>query len=211
MKIGVIGSGDVAKTLTLGFLNEGHELTIGSRTPDKLVEWRSAYPSIKLGDFNETAKFAEVIVLAVKGVAAVEVLAQIPAEFIANKIIIDTTNPIADSPPVNGVLNYFTSTNESLMERLQKTYPLAKFVKAFNSVGSAHMIHPKFELKPTMFICGNDDSAKQVVSQLLSSLGWEAADYGKVESARAIESLCILWCLPGFLRGDWSHALKMMA
>jgi len=128
--------------------------------------------------------------------------------------VIDATNPIADAPPVNGVLKFFTSLDESSMERLQREHPRAHFVKAFNSVGSGCMVNPQFKGgRPTMFICGNDEAAKQTVARILDQFGWETADadMGKAEAARAIEPLCMLWCIPGFLRNDWSHAFKLLA
>ena len=128
-----------------------------------------------------------------------------------NKVVIDTTNPIAKEAPVNGVLKYFTGPNESLMERLQHLIPDAKFVKAFNSVGNAVMYKPNFrDSKPTMFICGNDDGAKKTVTDILTVFGHETEDMGKAEAAGTIESLCILWCIPGFLRNQWNHAFKLL-
>ena len=97
------------------------------------------------------------------------------------------------------------------MERLQREFPAARFVKAFNSVGNSFMVNPQFkEGKPTMFICGNDEAAKQIVHTILDQFGWETADMGKAEAARAIEPLCMLWCIPGFLRNQWSHAFKLL-
>jgi predicted dinucleotide-binding enzyme len=126
--------------------------------------------------------------------------------------VIDATNPIGGGPPVNGVLSYFTPQNESLMERLQKAYPAAHFVKAFNSVGHGQMINPHFAGgRPTMFICGDDADAKKTVAQILDQFGWETEDMGAVEAARAIEPLCRLWCIPGIGKGDWSaHAFKLL-
>ena len=125
--------------------------------------------------------------------------------------MIDATNPIAPTAPENGVLKFFTNLDESLMERLQAAHPQAHFVKAFNSVGSARMVNPKYaEGKPTMFICGNDDSAKKAVSGVLDQFGWETLDLGTMQAARAIEPLCILWCIPGFLRNEWTHAFKVL-
>jgi 8-hydroxy-5-deazaflavin:NADPH oxidoreductase len=73
------------------------------------------------------------------------------------------------------------------------------------------MVDPQFEGgKPTMFICGNDDGAKTTVRTILDRFGWETEDMGKVEGARAIEPLCMLWCIPGFLRNDWTHAFKLL-
>jgi predicted dinucleotide-binding enzyme len=130
---------------------------------------------------------------------------------LARKVVIDATNPIAEAPPVNGVLKFFTDLNESLMERLQRAFPQAHLVKAFSCVGNACMVNPQFRGgKPTMFICGNDEAAKKVVGEVLDQFGWEAADMGKAEAARAIEPLCMLWCIPGFLRNDWVHAFKLL-
>jgi predicted dinucleotide-binding enzyme len=130
---------------------------------------------------------------------------------LAGKVIIDATNPIAEKPPVNGVLSFFTTTEESFMEQLQKAVPEAKFVKAFNSVGNALMYKPDLQgQKPTMFICGNDAGAKQKVAEILERFGWESEDMGTVEAARAIEPLCILWCITGFLKNDWMHAFKLL-
>jgi 8-hydroxy-5-deazaflavin:NADPH oxidoreductase len=151
------------------------------------------------------------VVLAVKGSAAAKALRAAGADNLAGKPVIDATNPIADLPPENGVLRFFTNLDESLMERLQRELPDARFVKAFNSVGSPGMVNPRFEGgKPTMFICGNDDQAKKTVSGILDQFGWETADMGKAEAARAIEPLCILWCIPGFLRNEWTHAFKLL-
>jgi predicted dinucleotide-binding enzyme len=211
MKIGVLGSGDVAKVLASGFLKHGHAVTLGSRTPDKLTDWAAQNSSGKTGTFAEAAAFGELLLLAVKGTAAAEALRLAGAENLAGKTIVDACNPIADAPPVNGVLPFFTTYNESLMEQLQKEFPAANFVKAFNSVGNISMVNPEFPSgKPTMFICGNSEAAKKQVSEILDQFGWETADMGGVEAARAIEPLCMLWCIPGFIRNDWSHAFKML-
>jgi len=211
MRIGVLGSGDVAKVLAAGFLKHGHEVRLGTRTPSKLVEWAASKGAIAVGSFAEAAQFGDVIVLAVKGTAALEALRLAGENNISFKTVIDATNPIAEEPPVNGVLKFFSSLDESLMERLQKAFPAAHFVKAFSSVGNACMVNPQFQGgKPTMFICGNDDSAKTAVRGVLDQFGWETADMGKAEAARAIEPLCMLWCIPGFLRNDWVHAFKLL-
>ena len=211
MKIGILGSGDVAKALAIGFLKHGHDVTLGTRTPAKLAEWIVKNPKGRIASFADAAKFGELVVLAVKGTAAMDVLHLAGAANFADKPVIDVTNPIADAPPVNGVLKYYTSLDESQMERLQREFDSARFVKAFNSVGNAFMVNPQFKGgKPTMFICGNDEAAKQIVVGILDQFGWETADMGKAEGARAIEPLCILWCIPGFLRNDWAHAFKLL-
>jgi predicted dinucleotide-binding enzyme len=205
VKIAVLGSGAVGETLANGFVEHGHEVVRGSREPAKLAAWTGG----KAMTFADAAAWGEVVVIAVKGTAAEELVSSL-AKQLAGKLVVDTTNPIADEPPQNGVLRYFTAQNESLMERLQKAAPQAKFVKAWNSVGSAFMVNPKLAATPTMFICGNDAGAKQTTSTLLVQFGYEPCDCGGVEAARPIESLCMLWCIPGFIRNDWAHAFKLV-
>ncbi|HYV53615.1 MAG TPA: NAD(P)-binding domain-containing protein [Chitinophagaceae bacterium] len=213
MKVGILGSAAVGQALGKAFLAEGNEVMIGTRdvSKDSLVKWQKGNPTAKLGSFADTAKFGELIVLAVSGDVTEKVIELAGKENFSNKVVIDTTNPIAKAPPENGVLKYFTSLDRSLMEDLQKLLPDAKFVKAFNSVGNAVMYKPKFSgTKPTMFICGNDESAKKTVIDILKSFGHETEDMGKAEAARAIEPLCMLWCIPGFLRNQWTHAFKLL-
>lgn len=211
MKIGILGSGIVAQTLAAGFLAHEHEVMLGTSHPQKLAAWTGNNNRVKLGSFSETAAFGEVIVLAVKGEAAADVIRLAGGEdTLKGKPVMDATNPIADVPPVNGVLKFFTNLDESLMERLQLTFPGIRFVKGFNSVGAARMVNPQFKRgRPTMFICGNDDSAKAQIKPLIEQLGWDIADMGRAESARAIEPLCMLWCIPGFAKNEWTHAFAM--
>jgi predicted dinucleotide-binding enzyme len=210
MKIGVLGSGVVAQTLGAGFVRHGHAVMLGSRDPAKLSDWATKHGAMA-GSFAQAASFGETLVLAVKGTAALDVLALAGAPGVDGKIIIDTTNPIAPEPPVKGVLKFFTTLEDSLMERLQKAHPSARFVKAFNSVGNTRMVNPQYAGgSPTMFICGNDAAAKQVVAGICVSFGWEVLDLGAAEAARAIEPLCILWCIPGFLNNEWTHAFKVL-
>ena len=212
MNIGILGSGAVGKALAIGFLNNGHKVMIGTGNPAKLEEWlNGAGSSAAAGSFEDTAKFGEIIVLAVKGLAAKNVIEKAGVENLAGKTVIDTTNPIAETPPVNGVLQFFTGINSSLMEELQNKFKSANFVKAFSCVGSAVMVNPDFDGgKPTMFICGNNDSSKNVVKEILDNFGWEVEDMGTAEAARAIEPLCILWCIPGFRESRWTHAFRLL-
>ena len=203
-KVGIIGSGAVAKALAKGFVAIGYEVKMGTCDKNKLADIQN----VIVGSIAEAADFADIIVLAVKGTVASEVLKQIHTE---NKIVIDTTNPIDDKPPINGVLQYFTDKNSSLGEIFQKENPNTHIVKAFNSVGSAFMVNPDFEgIKPTMFICGNSEGAKAKVTEILTAFNWETEDVGKIESAGPIEALCQLWCLPGFLNNQWSQAFKFL-
>ncbi|EMF97749.1 NADP oxidoreductase coenzyme F420-dependent [Leptospira borgpetersenii str. 200701203] len=190
----------------------GAEVKIGTRDSGKLKDWLSkAGTSASIGSFADAANFGEILVLAAKGNAASETLKLAGIDSLNGKTIIDTTNPIGEESPQNGVLKFFTTYNESLMEQFQKQVPKANFVKCFNSVGNGLMVNPHFkDGKPSMFICGNDESAKNQIKEILNLFGWEIEDMGKAEAARAIEPLCILWCIPGFLSQSWTHAFKLL-
>ncbi len=214
LKVGILGSGIVGQVMAKAFLAEGCAVMLGTRDTTKVevVKWNEENPAAEIGTFNEVANFGDIIVLATQGAVAEEALRMAGIENLAGKTIIDTTNPISQThPPTNGVLQYFTDMNDSLMERIQKLVPRSNVVKAFNSVGNAFMYKPNFPGgKPTMFICGNNAEAKQSVKDILDAFGWETEDMGNVEAARGIEPLCILWCLPGFIRNQWTHAFKLL-
>jgi len=214
MKTGIIGSAAVGQTLAKAFAQEGYEVMLGTRNTSKpeVVQFATNNPNIKTGTFADTAAFGDILVLAVGGNVAEAAIKDAGLENFNNKVVIDVTNPIAKEAPVNGVLKFFTDINFSLMETLQQLAPEAKFVKAFSSVGSPLMYKPDFGgTKPTMFIAGNDGEAKTTVTHILDAFGWETADMGKAEAARAIEPLCILWCIPGFTNNDWAgHAFKLL-
>src|SRR5215471_7913380 len=117
MRIGILGSSVVARTLAAGFLKHGHIVTVGTRDPGKLKEWSTQHPDAGLGSFADAAAAAEALRLA-------------NAANLDGKVVIDATNPIADAPPDHGVLRFFTSLDDSLMERLQREFASARFVKA---------------------------------------------------------------------------------
>jgi predicted dinucleotide-binding enzyme len=183
----------------------------GSRDPGKLAAWKAgAGGAARTGTFAETARFGELVVLAVKGAAATAAVDACGGA-LDGKTVIDTTNPIADATPEQGVLRFFTGPNESLLESLQARAPRARFVKAFSCVGSGLMVDPRLPGgRPTMFVCGEDAAAKRQVAQLVEAFGWDVEDAGAAAAARAIEPLCMLWCIPGFLRNDWAHAFKVL-
>ena len=212
MKVGIIGSGVVGQTLAAGFLKHGHQVEIGTRDPAKLQDWSAKNPGAAVKSFAEAAAFGDLVVLAVGGEVAQQALTLIGSSALQGKTVIDACNPIGGGRPVNGVLSFFTPQNQSLMEQLQKAYPSAHFVKAFNSVGSGQMVNPVFASgRPTMFICGNDKDAKKTVERILEQFGWDTEDMGAIEAARPIEALCMLWCIPGIGKNDWSpHAFKLL-
>lgn len=210
-RFGVLGSGQVGRTLAKGLRRHGYEVRIGTRTPGKLAGFCQE-TGISEGSFAEVAEWSEVVVLAVLGVAAMDALALAGSAHLAGKPVLDTCNPIAEGvAPEDGVLRFFTGPNESLMERLQQAHLAARFVKVWSSVGAGLMVNPSLPGgRPTMFICGNDPEAKGVVTRLLDQFGWDSEDMGRATAARAIEPLCQLWCIPGFLRNDWMHAFRMV-
>jgi predicted dinucleotide-binding enzyme len=212
-RIGILGSGVVGRTLAQGFQKHGYEVMLGTRDPAKgdVPTWLALHEGARAGTFRETAVFGEIVVLAVAGRVVEEVINQAGPDHLTDKVLIDTTNPLANDAPVDGILQFSTGPNESLGEKVQQLIPNAHVVKAFNSVGSALMVNPKFEQgAPTMFLCGNNPEAKRTVSEICVQFGWEPFDCGDVAASRALEPLCILWCLPGFLRNDWHHAFKML-
>ncbi len=213
MKTGIIGSGIVGRVLASAFLKEGHEVMLGTRDigKDEVVKWKETNPGGLTGTFEEAASFGEMLVLATGGFVTMDAINLAGLKNFEGKTVIDATNPIAAVPPVNGVLQFFTNQNESLMGKIQSLLPDAKLVKAFNSVGNAFMYKPDINgIKPTMFICGNDEEAKKTVTNILDAFGWETEDMGKMEAAGSIESLCILWCIPGFIKNQWTHAFKLL-
>lgn len=211
-KIGILGSGVVAQALATGFIKNGDAVTLGTGHPEKLDKWNQENGNkATVGSFKEAATFGDIVVLAIKGDAAETVLKEAGADALKGKTVIDTSNPIANAAPVNGVLKFSTDINYSLMEKLQKDYPDVHFVKAFNSIGSALMYKPDFDgIKPSMFICGNNAGAKKEVSGIVTAFGFETEDMGAVEAARAIEPLCMLWCIPGLSGGSWNNAFKLL-
>jgi predicted dinucleotide-binding enzyme len=211
-KVGILGSGAVGQALGNGFLQYGYEVMIGTRDTSKLDEWVSQTGNKgNTGSFKETARFGDILVLACKGSAAKDVLAVAGSSNIDGKVMIDATNPIADAAPEGGVLKYFTTLDRSLMEELQEAFPKAHFVKSFSVIGSHLMVNPDFGgIKPSMFICGNSETAKEEVAAILNQFGFEVEDMGEAVSARAIEPLAMLWCIPGFRENKWMHALKLL-
>ena len=208
-RVGVLGSGVVGQTLAKGFKTHGYEVQIGSRSPAKLASFVTE-TKIPSGTFSAVAAWSEALVLSVLGKAAAEALMEALPQNLAGKPILDTTNPIGDESPEDGVIKCFTGPNRSLMEELQATFPQAHLVKAFNSVGSSLMVNPKFKEKPTMFYCGNNAGAKAFAARIIEQFGWEGADMGTAVAARAIEPLAQLWCIPGFRENQWTHAFRLL-
>jgi predicted dinucleotide-binding enzyme len=212
MKIGILGTGDVGKALGKGFLALGHEVKLGGReaTNEKAAAWvKESGPKASAGTFTDAAAFGELNVLATLGAANKAALDQARAENLKGKVLIDATNPLDFArgfPP-----SLALSGNDSGGEQVQRLAPGALVVKAFNTVGNAHMFKPSFEGgPPDMFICGNDEGAKKKVTALLTDFGWNTTDLGGIECSRYLEAMCLVWVLYAARTNQWNHAFKML-
>lgn len=212
-RVGVLGTGEVGRRLAAGFRGRGHQVTIGSRDPEKpeLREWQAGEgAAIEAGSFAEAAAHGELVVLAVHGDAAADVIADAGPENFAGKVVIDTMNPLDFSggfPPKLSI-----SGEDSLGERVQRALPDARVVKAFNIIGNPYFVDPSFsEFQPTMLIAGDDAEAKRTVTDLLADFGWsDTVDIGGIEGSRELEAICIAWVKIGGARGAWDHGFKLL-
>lgn len=209
VRVGVLGSGDVGKVLAAGFASLGHEVTIGSRDPEKLKEWASANARVSAGTFADAATFGDILVLATLGAGTLDAIKLGGAGAFDGKVVIDATNPLDFSKGMPPTL--FVGTTDSLGEQVQRLIPKARVVKAFNTVGNAHMIHPQFPGgPPDMFLCGNDAEGKKIVSQICEAFGWGVVDIGGIEGSRYLEPICMTWVLYGIRNSSWNHAFKLL-
>lgn len=210
MKIGIIGSGEVGQRLGDGFIELGHTVKIGTRDPQKVAAWVEKHgDKASAGSFSEAAEFGEDMVaiatLWTGTQSAIEMAG--PANF-AGKVVMDVTNPLdfSSTPPKLAI-----GHTDSAGETVQRLLPDARVVKAFNTVGNPLMLHPDFAGgRPTMFVCGNDDSAKDLVRDIAFSLGWETLDVGGIEGSRLLEPLAMLWVVHYFRTKNGNHAFKLL-
>ncbi|MFN2452510.1 MAG: NADPH-dependent F420 reductase [Candidatus Dormibacteria bacterium] len=211
MRVGVLGTGDVGTMLASGFIELGHEVRMGSRESGnpKAVAWSDgAGARASAGTFAEAAAFAELAVLATLWTGTEAALEQAGASNLAGKVLIDCTNPLRQDA---GMPALAIGTTDSGGEQVQRWLPDTRVVKAFNSVGNAHMVRPDFPGgPPDMFICGNDEAAKTRVGELLTAFGWGTVDLGGIAASRQIEPLCMVWVLHGVRTGSWNHAFKLL-
>ncbi len=212
MKIGILGTGEVGKALGHGFVTLGHEVMMGSRlaTNAKALAWAMGQgPQASAGNFTDATVFGEVVVIATLGVATEDALRMAGPDAFRGKVVVDTTNPLDLSggfPPKLAI-----SGPDSGGERVQRLLPGARVVKAFNTVGSAHMFRPDFPGgPPDMFICGNEDGAKKKVAAILADFGWGVVDLGGIEASRYLEAMCMAWVLHGARTSTWNHAFKLL-
>lgn len=212
MKIGILGTGDVGQALGTGFAQLGHEVKMGSRDPDqeKIRDWANqAGANASAGTFAEAASFGELAVLCTIWSGAENAIRLAGPHHLAGKVVIDTINPLdfsAGIPPKLAV-----GHTDSAGERIQRWLPESKVVKAFNIVGSPHMFKPDFAGgPPDMFVCGEDDSAKATVTDLLKTFGWSVVDIGGIDCARYLEPMAMVWIRHFFRVNSVDHAFKLL-
>ncbi len=211
MKIGILGSGNVGQALGLGFAAHGHDVKMGTRSPesDKVKAWLAQAGSrASAGSYAQAAAFADVAVLATSWSGTENALGLAGPDHLAGKVVIDVTNPLDFS---GGVPRLVLGHTDSGGEQVQRWLPRARVVKAFNTVNNADMVHPQYEGgPPDMFLCGNDDDAKRTVTEICVAFGWPVIDLGGIEGARLLEALAMLWILYGFRNNTWRHAFKLL-
>jgi predicted dinucleotide-binding enzyme len=199
MKIGILGSGPVGQALARGYEEHGHDVRIGTRKDD--VE------GLPIGSPAHVAADAEVVVLAVRGMVAVDVVTSLRHQ-LADKVLVDATNPLDYS---SAGPRLFVGGDDSLGERVQRAVTRTKVVKAYNIVGNALMVDPRVPGgPPTMFIGGDDDGGKRVVTGLLRNTGWDVVDLGGIATSRYLEAMAMVWVLYGQHSGTWRHAFKLL-
>jgi hypothetical protein len=192
MDIAVLGTGSVGRTVS-GRLDElGHAVTIGTRDP-QATSARAERLSVPLATYADAAARAELVVLAVAGAAALDVLALAGAEHLAGKVLVDISNPLdfsAGFPP-----SLLVKDTDSLGEQIQRAFPEARVVKTLNTLTASLMVHPEtLGSSSTVFVSGDDPSAKAVVAGLLAAFGHDdVVDLGGIETARGAEMLMPLW------------------
>ena len=215
MNIGILGSGEVGRKIADGCINLGHHVMIGTRNPEKeeLQNWIDN-PKYKesafVGSFAEAASFGELIVLSTLWEGTENAINLAISSNFNDKIVVDTTNPLEfakDTPPKLS-LGYDKSAGETI----QSLLPNSKVVKAFNTVGIPHMIHPNFPGgPPTMFICSNFKDAKDmIIQELLTPFGWDTIDIGGIEQSRLLEPLAMIWITYYIQTGSGNHAFKLL-
>lgn len=209
-RIGILGTGGVGQTLGTGFCGLGHEVRLGAReaTNEKALAWAAeSHGKGSVGTFADAAEFGELLVVATRWAGTENALRLAGPERFAGKVVMDVTNPIAaEASPKLAI-----GLTDSGGEQLQRWLPGAQVVKAFNTVGHAHMVKPNFPGgPPDMPICGDDPEARRTVAEICRAFGWSPLDLGGLEAARLLEPLCLFWILVGVRTGSWNHALKLL-
>ncbi len=210
--IGVLGSGNVGRALASGLAAVGHRVTMGTREPGRaeLVDWTAGATgagAVALADPITAATGAELVLVATAWEGTGEALAAV-APALDGKVLIDVTNPLRFTTRLELAVGFTDSGGE----QVQRWAPGARVVKAFNTVGFELMDHPDLDGgPPTLFIAGDDASAKADVAGLAADLGWAVHDCGDLVAARLTEPLAMLWIEHALRTGSRRHAFRLLA
>lgn len=194
MKIAVLGTGNVGRTLAPAFQRLGHGVAIGTRDPTDTRAREDWTLDIALQPYAEVAVDADIVVNATNGEASLSALGMVGADSLAGKVILDVANPLdfsAGFPPTLTVKD-----TDSLAEQIQRAFPEARVVKALNTVNAAVMVDPSRvgDGSTTMFLAGDDVSARSTVRELLGALGWQdVVEFEELSAARGMEMWLPLW------------------
>jgi 8-hydroxy-5-deazaflavin:NADPH oxidoreductase len=215
MRIGVLGTGMVGRTLATKLVSVGHEVMMGSRQSgnETAVAWAAEAGQLAAeGDFAQAAAFGELIVNATAGSASLDALASAEAENLAGKVLLDVANPLDLSggmPPSLTVCN-----TDSLAEQIQRAFPEARVVKSLNTVNADVMVEPAIVPgSHNMFVAGDDDEAKASVTAILTEFGWpedDVMDLGGIDAARGMEMFLALWLRLYAARGSGHLNVKVV-
>ena len=223
MKLAVLGTGMVGRTIASKLTGLGHEVTLGTRDPDaarqkpapangkSLAGWLAEHPGVSLLPFAEAARSADMVFAALNGSAALETLSA-AAEPIGTAILVDITNPLDFSKSMPPSL--FVSNTDSLAETIQRALPRARVVKTLNTVNANVMVDPGLVEagEHTMFVCGNDEAARRTVADFLKTgFGWtDVMDLGDLTAARGMEASLHLWLKLWGALGTPSFGIKVV-
>lgn len=208
MKIGILGTGDVGKSLGAALVRRGHDVMLGTRNVSRKMEekateaaplsfhdWLSKNKKVRLGTFAEAAGHGEILMNAVAGYAAVDVLATVRPADLKDKILIDVTNALG--PWGEGAIKLFVVNDDSLAERLQRAHPGVRLVKALNTLTAHLMVNPAGLAggDHDVFVAGNDPEARERVTRFLrEEFGWKTVlDLGDLTAARGLEMMIMVW------------------
>lgn len=205
MKVGIIGSGQVAQTLAAGFAARGHDVLIGARDP-KAKDLKLG--QARLGTFADAARHGEILVLAVHGANVAEAVKIAGPEAMAGKLVLDTSNPLDFGP--RGA-HKPASIPDSCLQVAQRAAPKAHLVKAWNCTPGPQMVDPRFkEGRGDQVICGDDAAAKAKAKAILAEFGWNAVDAGDSSMAPYVEGMGLALINWAAKVNDWTWGVKLV-
>lgn len=213
MKVGILGSGQVAQSLANGFLALGHEVMLGSREPGNpaATKWaQGAGAKASVGTFEQAAVFGEFVVLATLGTATPQAIERAGLQHFDGKLVLDVTNPLDYSQGMPPTL--VGAAGSSAGEIHQRLLPKARIVKTFNTVGNALFFRPQLQdgVRGDMFLCGDDADAKQRTAELIRQFGWEPVDIGGIGASHYLEATCMVWIINAMKNNAWNRAFKLV-